>query len=378
MVHCAEHCCVNCEIEKGKGCGACPDPEKKGTKKEGCRDDIPCGLHIIATERHESRRIDRQLRGRCARQGDPGSSRFYLSLEDDLLRIFGAERIASIMERLQMEEGERIEHKLITSAIERAQARVEAHNFDIRKHLLEYDDVMNKQREVIYEQRAKILTEENLKDEIESNIDTLAAEIAQGYADDRVHPDEWDIRGLKESVFRHFVFPLSLPPDTLKDLTQEKLHHLIASQAQEVYARKEAEFGEDALRQLEKMVYLQVIDTLWKEHLLSMDHLKEGIGLRGYAQRDPLREYQKEGYNLFLDLVDRISAESIEKLFMVQIARQPAPVQQEPLPAQKFVLSRGTDQPEKGTTVKREGKKVGRNDPCPCGSGKKYKKCCGT
>jgi preprotein translocase subunit SecA len=378
VVHCAEHCCVNCEIEKEKGCKACPDPEKKSTKKEGCREDIPCGLHIIATERHESRRIDRQLRGRCARQGDPGSSRFYLSLEDDLLRIFGAERIASIMERLQMEEGERIEHKLITSAIERAQARVEAHNFDIRKHLLEYDDVMNKQREVIYEQRAKILTEENLKDEIESNVDALAAEIAQGYADDKVHPDDWDIRGLKESVFRQFGFALLLPPDTLKDVTHEKLHHLIATQAQEVYARKEAEFGEDALRQIEKMVYLQVIDTLWKEHLLNMDHLKEGIGLRGYAQRDPLREYQKEGYNLFLDLVDRISAESIEKLFMVQLARQPAPVQQEPVPSQKFVLSRGSDQPEKGTTIKREGKKVGRNDPCPCGSGKKYKKCCGT
>ena len=172
--------------------------------------------------------------------------------------------------------------------------------------------------------------------------------------------------------------PCLLPPDTLKDITQEKLHQLIVAQAHEVYARKEAEFGEDALRQIEKMVYLQVIDTLWKEHLLNMDHLKEGIGLRGYAQRDPLREYQKEGYNLFLDLVDRISAESIEKLFMVQLARQPAPVQQEPVPSQKFVLSRGSDEPEKGTTIKREGKKVGRNDPCPCGSGKKYKKCCGT
>jgi preprotein translocase subunit SecA len=377
VVQCEEQCCVTCEIEKDKGCAACPDPIKKGTKKEGCRDDIPCGLHIIATERHESRRIDRQLRGRCARQGDPGSSRFYLSLEDDLLRIFGSERIASIMERLQMEEGERIEHKLITSAIERAQARVEAHNFDIRKHLLEYDDVMNKQREVIYEQRAKILSDENLKDEIESNIDGLAEEIAQVYAEDKVHPDDWDIRGLKESVFRHFAFSLSLPPDTLKELTCEKLHHLIAAQAQDVYARKEAEFGEDALRQLEKMVYLQVIDTLWKEHLLNMDHLKEGIGLRGYAQRDPLREYQKEGYDLFIDLITRISTESIEKLFMVQLARQPSPIQQEPLPSQKFVLSRGSDQPEKGKTIKREGKKVGRNDPCPCGSGKKYKKCCG-
>lgn len=377
VVKCKGTCCVNCEIEKSKGCAACPDPEKKGTKKAECKDDIPCGLHIIGTERHESRRIDRQLRGRCARQGDPGSSRFYLSLEDDLLRIFGSERIASIMERLQMEEGERIEHKLITSAIERAQARVEAHNFDIRKHLLEYDDVMNKQREVIYEKRAKILSEATLRDEITSNIDDLAEEIAQGYADDKVHPDDWDIRGLKESVFKHFAFTLSLPPDTLKGLNREKVHHLIASQAHEFYTRKEAECGEDALRQLERMVYLQVIDTLWKEHLLGMDHLKEGIGLRGYAQRDPLREYQKEGYNLFIDLLARISAESIGKLFAVQIVRQPAPAQQAQLSSPKYLLSHGSAQPERGTTIKREGKKVGRNDPCPCGSGKKYKKCCG-
>ena len=188
---------------------------------------------------------------------------------------------------------------------------------------------------------------------------------------------QYTARASQEYTGEFSAFSLSLPPDTVKDLTLEKLHHLIASQAREVYARKEAEFGEDALRQLEKMVYLQVIDTLWKEHLLSMDHLKEGIGLRGYAQRDPLREYQKEGYNLFIDLVDRISTESIEKLFMVQLARQPAPVQQEPVPSQKMILSRGSDQPAKGVTVKREGKKVGRNDPCPCGSGKKYKKCCG-
>jgi preprotein translocase subunit SecA len=378
VVKCKDQCCLTCEVEKTKGCAACPDSIKKGNKMTECKDDIPCGLHIIGTERHESRRIDRQLRGRCARQGDPGSSRFYLSLEDDLLRIFGAERISSIMERLEMEEGERIEHKLITSAIERAQARVEAHNFDIRKHLLEYDDVMNKQREVIYEQRNKILDQDNLKEEVENAIDELAAEIAQSYAEEKVHPDEWDLRGLKDAVFKQFYFPLQLP-ETLKDVTSEGLRELIAEQARTAYNAKEAEFGAEMLRQVEKMIFLQVIDTLWKEHLLNMDHLKEGIGLRGYAQRDPLREYQKEGYNLFIDLLGRISAETIEKLFMVQIAREPITRQADPVNSEKLLLSRGTsgDQPSRGKTVKRDGKKIGRNDPCPCGSGKKYKKCCG-
>jgi len=378
VVKCKVQCCITCEAEKTKGCSACPDPDKKGKKMTECICDMPCGLHIVATERHEARRIDRQLRGRCARQGDPGSSRFYLSLEDDLLRIFGSERISSIMERLDMQEGERIEHKLLTSAIERAQARVEAHNFDIRKHLLQYDDVMNKQREVIYQQRSKVLREKILKDEVEAAIEELAEGIAQRYADDKVPPDEWDIRGLKEAVFKQFSFPIHLPPDTLEDLTYEKLSDLITHQSKEVYQRKETEFGEDAIRQLEKMVYLQVIDSLWKEHLLNMDHLKEGIGLRGYGQRDPLREYQKEGYNMFLDLVERINSETIEKLYMVQLAKEPLPLQPTPSRSQQFVLSRGEGaQPTKGKTVKREGRKIGRNEPCPCGSGKKYKKCCG-
>ena len=319
---------------------------------------MPCGLHIVGTERHESRRIDRQLRGRCARQGDPGSSRFYLSLEDDLLRIFGSERISSIMERLHMEEGERIEHKLLTSAIERAQARVEARNFDIRKHLLEYDDVMNKQREVIYEQRNKVLSEESLKEEISTAIMELAEGIALRYAEDKVLPNEWDIKGLKDSVFKQFSFPLYIPPDKIEDLTYEKLSDLITDQAKEIYKRKETEFGDDAIRQLEKMIYLQVVDSLWKEHLLNLDHMKEGIGLRGYAQKDPLREYKKEGYDMFIDLVGRINSEAIEKLFMVHLAREPVLKRPEQSPSQQFVLSRGegAEQP-KVQTVKREGKK---------------------
>ena len=378
VVRCKVQCCLTCEVEKTNGCIACPDPDKRGNKMTGCKDDIPCGLHIIGTERHEARRIDRQLRGRCARQGDPGSSRFFLSLEDDLLRIFGSERISSIMERLDMEEGECIEHRLITSAIERAQARVEAHNFDMRKHLLEYDDVMNKQREVIYQQRSKILSQDNLKDDIEASVEELAGAIAENYALDKVHPEDWDIKGLKESVFKQFSFPLYLTPDTTgKDSSRYRMQDLIVNQAREVYRRKEVEFGESSIRVVEKMVYLQVMDTLWKEHLLAMDHLKEGIGLRGYGQRDPLREYQKEGYDLFLDLLGRINAETIEKLFMVQMAKEPLRLKPEPSASRQLVLSRGGDQPLEGKTIKREGKKVGRNDPCPCGSGKKYKKCCG-
>lgn len=379
VVKCKEQCCIICEIEKSKGCSACPDQDKKGKKMKECiNSDLPCGLHIVGTERHDARRIDRQLRGRCARQGDPGSSRFYLSLEDDLLRIFGSERISSIMERLDMQEGERIEHRLLTAAIERAQARVEGHNFDMRKHLLEYDDVMNKQREVIYQQRSKVLKEKSLKEEVETAIEELAEGIAQQHADEKTLPVEWNIKGLKDDVFKQFSFPLHLPPDTQEDLTYERLGELVIQQAQEVYKRKETEFGEDAIRQIEKMVYLQVIDTLWKEHLLNMDHLKEGIGLRGYAQKDPLREYQKEGYDMFLDLAGRINAEAIEKLYMVRLAKEPQPLRAAPLPSQQFVLSRGeAAEPSKGKTVKRDGKKVGRNDPCPCGSGKKYKKCCG-
>ena len=377
VVKCKQ-CCIICEIVKTKGCSACPDPDKKGRKMTECNENMPCGLHIVGTERHESRRIDRQLRGRCARQGDPGSSRFYLSLEDDLLRIFGSERISSIMERLHMEEGECIEHKLLTSAIERAQARVEARNFDVRKHLLEYDDVMNKQREVIYEQRDKVLSEESLKEEVSTAIVELSEGIALRYAEDKVLPNEWDIKGLKDSVFKQFSFPLYIPPDKIEDLTYEKLSDLITDQAKEIYKRKETEFGDDAIRQLEKMIYLQVVDSLWKEHLLNMDHMKEGIGLRGYAQKDPLREYKKEGYDMFIDLVGRINSEVIEKLFMVHLAREPVLKRPEQSPSQQFVLSRGegAEQP-KVQTVKREGKKTGRNDPCPCGSGKKHKKCCG-
>jgi preprotein translocase subunit SecA len=335
------------------------------------------GLHVLGTERHESRRIDNQLRGRSGRQGDPGTSRFYLSLEDDLLRIFGSQRISGVMSRLGMEEGQPIEHSLISRAIENAQKRVEAHNFDIRKHLLEYDDVMNKQREVIYDQRKRVLAQDGVAEEIQEVIAEFAEGIADPIADEKTYPEEWDYRQLNESLMRLFSFGLSIRPEDTQNMTREKLWEKVVAQAKEVYGGKGAEFGPEAMGHLEQVIYLQSIDTLWKEHLMAMDHLKEGIGLRGYGQRNPLQEYQKEGYAMFMDLIQRIKEETIQKLFRVQIARPQEVAQFEAVRKQPLILSRGEEVEEKQQPIKREGKKVGRNDPCPCGSGKKYKKCHG-
>jgi len=374
VVRCQEQCCIVCEFE----CSSCPDKTKNGKRMVECFKNVPCGVHIVGTERHEARRIDRQLRGRSGRQGDAGSSRFFLSLEDDLLRIFGSERISSVMERLGIQEDEPIEHNLITRAIENAQKKVEGHNFDIRKHLLEYDDVMNKQREVIYEQRSKVLRGEDLKEEIEEVIEELADTIVSSYADEKNHPEDWDVTGLKNTIFKQFSFPLRLDSKDLETLPPGGLKEMTLSKVKDIYQKKEVEFGDTTLRQIEKMVYLQVIDNLWKEHLLGMDHLKEGIGLRGYGQRDPLQEYRKEGYDMFIELIDSIKRETVEKLFMVQLAKEEMMVPTPAFRPQQFILSRGEEtEPSKPKTVVREGRKVGRNEPCPCGSGKKYKKCCG-
>ncbi|MBI4620400.1 MAG: preprotein translocase subunit SecA [Desulfobacterales bacterium] len=336
------------------------------------------GLHILGTERHESRRIDNQLRGRSGRQGDPGSSRFYLSLEDDLLRIFGSERISTIMDKLGMEEGQPIEHGLVSKAIENAQRKVEGHNFDIRKHLLEYDDVMNKQREVIYKERREVLSSENLKGSIEEITEEVAEEITGVYVDEKPYPDEWDIRGLNEAIHKQFSFRVDFDHTHVDSLSQEKLIELISSQSREFYNRKETELGEPAMRYLEKIIYLQTIDSLWKDHLLAMDHLREGIGLRGYGQKNPLHEYQREGYGMFMDMINRIKEDALEKLYRVQLAREEDFSSVVPTRQQRFFLSRGEEesQTEKQQPVKRGDNKTGRNEPCPCGSGKKYKKCC--
>jgi len=340
------------------------------------------GLHILGTERHESRRIDNQLRGRSGRQGDPGSSRFYMSLEDDLLRIFGADRLKGLMGRIGMEDNEPIEHRWISRAIENAQKKVEAHNFDIRKHLLEYDDVMNKQREVVYHRRRELLSGTSLKADVLDMCDALIEEIAEAHADSEVDAAQWDWKAIDDAFFKQFKFrpgfnaqtevagkPVQ-SADDLIEIASERVHQL--------YDQREAEFTEPVMRQIEKIVMLQTLDSLWKDHLLAMDHLKEGIGLRGYAQVNPLVEYQKEGFTMFEALMAVMQQDVVEKVYSVQVQRQQDVEQiQQPKP-QRVVMSHGGEsETPAATPAKRDAEKVGRNDPCPCGSGKKYKRCHG-
>jgi preprotein translocase subunit SecA len=332
------------------------------------------GLHILGTERHESRRIDNQLRGRSGRQGDPGSSRFHLSLEDDLMRIFGSERISGLMEKLGMSEGQPIENRMVTRAIENAQSKVEGHNFDIREHLLEYDDVMNMQREVIYGQRRDILGTEDLSDWVRDMTDQTIEDAVDMYVDPKTHADEWDLEGLADRIFSIFAFHTDNGDaeggrDALVESLMEKAHNR--------YQEREEEFGTELMRRLEKIFLLQILDSQWKDHLYNMDQLREGIGLRGYGQREPLSEYKIEGYQMFEMALARVREEAVKTLFMVQVTQE-----EEGLPKrreQQISLGRGDSGGEraKPKTVKRKGAKIGRNEPCPCGSGKKYKKCCG-
>ncbi len=328
------------------------------------------GLHILGTERHDARRIDNQLRGRSGRQGDNGTSRFYLSLEDDLMRIFGSEKISGLMGKLGMDESQPIEHRWVSKAIENAQKKVEAHNFDIRKHLLEYDDVMNNQRIEIYSFRKEILAGESLQGRVLEMSDDVLDELLSVYCHEDKHMEEWDIDGLREGLFRQF----SIYPDIkeVKDLNE--LHRQLSEDVKRAYAIKEDEISTEALRYLEKVVMLQVVDSQWKDHLLGMDHLKEGIGLRGYGQRDPLVEYKKEAFDAFSAMGGRIAFEVINRLFKIQISKGEDAQKKVVLKPSKMQYNeRSGDKPQ--TVVK--GRKVGRNDPCICGSGKKYKKCCG-
>ncbi|HZS12296.1 MAG TPA: preprotein translocase subunit SecA [Nitrospirales bacterium] len=339
------------------------------------------GLHIVGTERHESRRIDNQLRGRAGRQGDPGSSRFYLSLEDDLLRIFASERVSQLMLKLGMEEGIPIEHRWVTRSIENAQKKVEAHNFDIRKQLLEYDDVMNKQREVIYQHRRAILMGSDLSEEVREMITEVVDGLVETFCPAEQYQEEWDFGGLTEALNGQFGLELGAAAD-LKEHGREALREDLRERVFAAYQAKERELGADLMRYLEKMVLLQVIDHHWKEHLLGMDHLRDGIGLRGYGQKDPLIEYKREGYDMFASMMAIIKSDSLERLFKVQAVRSdptqttapPPPMPRQSTP--KLTLNRG-EEPVSVQTVQRDSDKVGRNDPCPCGSGKKYKKCHG-
>ncbi|MFQ6083152.1 MAG: preprotein translocase subunit SecA [Candidatus Aminicenantia bacterium] len=287
------------------------------------------GLHIIGTERHEARRIDNQLRGRAGRQGDPGSSRFYISLEDDLMRIFGSDRISGLMARIGMQEGIPIEHKMVTKAIERAQKQVEAQNFSIRKHLLEYDDVMNKQRETIYSMRREILEGKNLKENIQQLIEDLLDWILDLHANQNKDPEDWDIEGLRKALITQFIFDLNELDINWKTIGYQELRELILSRLKELYQKKEEDLSSERMREFERIIMLQVIDSQWKDHLLAMDYLKEGIGLRGYGQRDPLVEYKKESYDMFQAMMDRIEEESIRYLYMIQPMPQEEQVRKE-------------------------------------------------
>jgi preprotein translocase subunit SecA len=379
------------------------------------------GVHILATERHEARRIDNQLRGRAGRQGDPGSSRFYMSLQDDLMRIFGSERISGLMLKLGMEEGVPIEHKMVTKSIERAQKQVEAQNFSIRKHLLEYDDVMNKQRTAVYDMRRMILEGKDTRDHVLRLIDEVTEWYLESYCSEKDTPESWSYESLQGSIKETFGTEPSL--DELRSIPRDKMAEELIAEARRRYEERERLIGVERALFHQRMIMLQIVDSQWKDHLYSLDHLKEGIGLRGYGQRDPLVEYKKESYQMFQGLMDRIDEEILRWTFLYQpiVAPEPGagrgagPLRERPLvPAAArepelalagagaarsrsrpnlsfndpsatptaFARSAQPREAEGGSdaavqTFRREGKKVGRNEPCPCGSGKKYKKCHG-
>lgn len=344
---------------------------KKETDKEHEEVVAAGGLQIIGTERHESRRIDNQLRGRSGRQGDPGASRFYISLDDDLMRLFGSERIAGVVEALGLEEDQPIEHKMLSNAIENAQKRVEGRNFDIRKHVLQYDDVMNQQREVIYAQRQKVLDGDNLKDAILKMVEELIDRIVQTYTGEANYADDWNLTGLIEYAEGIFLSKgaMTITREQMEDLDRQDLKEQMLEIALARYEAKEQELGSELMREFERVVMLQVVDQKWMDHIDSMDQLRQGIGLRAYGQRDPVVEYKFEGFDMFEEMIKTIQEDTVKIIYNAHIEQPPKRERvAEPIEA---VHSDGPAKP----VVK--GEKIGRNDPCPCGSGKKYKKCCG-
>ena len=335
------------------------------------------GLHILGTERHEARRIDNQLRGRSGRQGDPGSSRFYLSLEDDLMRIFAAERLSGLMQRIGMAEDEPIEHRMISKAIENAQSRVEAQNFSIRKQLIEYDDVMNQQREVIYRQRREALRGGDLKPVILDMVEDLVNSLVLECTGEKTFAEDWDLEKLNVEFARLFGLQLGFTVESLGDKSQEDVLDELLEAVRTRYETRERDFGPTVMQDLQNYILLQTVDSYWKDHLLNMDHLKEGIGLRGYGQQDPLVAYKREAHQIFEDMIERVKEETVRLLFHIQIQREEQVQQlrqeQEEQPMFYEAAGGGSPRPQ---AVKKD-RKVGRNDPCPCGSGKKYKKCHG-
>ena len=329
------------------------------------------GLKIIGTERHESRRIDNQLRGRSGRQGDPGESRFYISLEDDLMRLFGSERLMSIFNTLGVADGEQIEHKMLSNAIEKAQQKIEGNNFGIRKNLLEYDQVMNEQREIIYEERRRVLDGESMRDVIYNMVEQFVDLTVDKFTSAEVSTDEWDLEGLS----REWTSSLELPeitPEEVKKISQKDLREMLKERATEGYAAKEAEFPEEEqIREVERVILLKVIDRKWMAHIDDMDQLRQGIGLQSYGQKNPLVEYKMLGYDMFGEMTEAIAADTVRMLFHVRLEQK---VEREEVAK---VTGTNKDESLSRAPKKREDKKVYPNDPCPCGSGKKYKQCCG-
>jgi preprotein translocase subunit SecA len=359
------------------------------------------GLYVLGTERHESRRIDNQLRGRSGRQGDEGLSRFYVSLEDDLMRIFGSDKIKGLMETMGMSDEDRVEHPWISKSIERGEKAVEGHNFSIRKHLLEFDDVMNNQRSVIYKKRQDVLENKNVKDGIIEMLSEVVKDVVFEMAPEKTYPEEWNWDGLSQRMSGGFGVKYDIDPKSqdVTQLTPALLEEDIFNKLREEYDRKEKALGSELMREIERNILLQVVDTKWREHLYGMDHLKEGIGLQAYAQKDPLLMYKKEGFQLFQQMVVAMETEVVEFLFKVQVVNQdqlerrhyanetresrpaftlPQAAAEGPKPLeQREMYANSPDGAPKVETFKRDQPKIGRNDPCPCGSGKKYKKCCG-
>lgn len=331
------------------------------------------GLKVLGTERHESRRIDNQLRGRSGRQGDPGESIFFISLEDDLMRIFGSEKIQGVIDKLGLEESEAIESKMVTKAIENAQKKVEGNNFDIRKNLLGYDDVMNLQREVIYRQRTEVLEGKNLKDQIEGMIEEVISDSVNAHLSGEVQDIEAEIKTLlqylEEICLPHGIITV----EEIADLSNEQIKNKLTETVMNIYKGKELEFGEEQLREIERVVLLRVVDQKWMAHIDNMDHLKQGMGLRAYKQQDPIQAYQMEGSAMFEEMIEGIKIETVKFLFHVRVER---PVEREKV-AEETSASHGSDDKSLKKEPVRNDNKVGRNDVCPCGSGKKYKNCCG-
>ncbi len=354
------------------------------------------GLHVVGTERHESRRIDNQLRGRSGRQGDPGSSRFYLSLEDNLMRIFASERVGALMQKLGMQAGEAIEHPWVTKAIENAQRKVEGRNFDIRKQLLEYDDVANDQRKVIYRQRRELMDVTDVSDTVAAMRDDFLGRLVDSYIPPESLEEQWDVPGLGVALEENFggEWPIGQWLEEDHSLHEETLRQLIAARVIERYGDKEKVVGAEVMRQLEKAVMLQTLDTHWKDHLAAMDYLRQGIHLRGYAQKNPKQEYKREAFEMFTDMLESIKQEVVMTLSKLQIQTSPDADLISPLAQREhefefkheefdgFGAPPEEELAEAGAAPQhqpyvREHRKVGRNEPCPCGSGKKYKHCCG-